>query len=210
MNIAVIKFFFKNVLFTEIDIVYPKRNKKIPDILSVEEIKLMIEVTENIKHKLIIKLLYGCGLRVSEIVNLKKKDFDFSERLIHIRLSKGNKDRFVNIPESILDDLIEYNNLNNHHNDENKIFFGSQVGGRLSVKSIQKIVKNASKKARIEKDVYPHLLRHSFATHLLDRGVDIRIIQKLLGHSDIRTTQFYLKVSKSSLKNIKSPLDMID
>jgi len=201
-NLSAIEFFFLKVLKQNLKIPHPKRNKPIPEILTQDELKNLINITNNIKHKLIIKLLYGCGLRVSEIVNLKKSDFDFCEGLIHIKLSKGKKDRFVKIPEILKQELINYSNLN-----KQDLFFVSTRGGRLTTATIQKIIKNSAKKAGIKKNISPHTLRHSFATHLLDSGTDIRIIQKLLGHSNIRTTQIYLKVSNQSIKNIKTPLD---
>lgn len=201
-QISAIKFFFNKVLNQELELNHPKRNKKIPEILTVEEIKKLIDNSPNIKHKLIIKLLYGCGMRVNEIVNLKKEDVNFNEGLIHIRLAKGKKDRFVKIPNSMFEELKKYYDLN-----EFKILFPSARGGKLTTATIQAILKNSGKKSGIKKRVYPHLLRHSFATHLLESGVDLRIIQKLLGHSSIKTTQIYTQISQASIKNIKSPLD---
>ena len=203
-DLFAIKFFFKNILKQKIGIPNPKKNHTLPDILMIEEIKKMIESTSNIKHKLIIKLLYGCGLRVSEIVNLKKNNINFEENLIHIQLAKGKKDRFVKIPFSMKEQLENY-----IKNLEGEILFSSNRGGKLTKDTIQKIVQTAAKKAKIKKRVYPHLLRHSFATHLLEQGTDLRIIQKLLGHSDIRTTQVYTHISQANIKNIKSPLDNI-
>ena len=203
-NLSAIEFFFDKILNNKIKLPHPKRNKPIPEILTQEEIKKLIEVTPNIKHKLIIKLLYGCGLRVSELTNLKKEDVNFNENIIKINLSKGRKDRFVKIPDSIKNELASYINLTN-----SDILFESARGGKLATKTIQLIVKNSAKKARIVKNVHPHTLRHSFATHLLEQGTDLRIIQKLLGHSDIKTTQIYLTVSQQSIKNIKSPLDSL-
>lgn len=203
-NIFAIKYFFKEILNQNLDIPNPKRNKTIPDILTIEEIRKMIEVTSNIKHKLIIKMLYGCGFRVSEIVNLKKLDVNFEEGLIKIRLAKGNKDRFVKIPEAIKEVLATYCKI-----ESSEILFQSIRGSKLTKKTIAKIVQNSAKKACIKKRVYPHLLRHSFATHLLEQGIDLRIIQKLLGHSDIKTTQIYTQISQASIKNVKSPLDNI-
>jgi len=203
-TIFALEYFFKNILNQELNLPKPKRNKKIPEILTKEEIKKMIETTSNIKHKLILKILYGCGLRVSEIISLKKENLNFNERLIHIQSAKGKKDRFVKIPDSLIEELKAYYSL---FNDE--ILFPSNRGGKLTKKTISQIVKNAAKKAHIKKEVYPHLLRHSFATHLLEAGTDLRIIQKLLGHSDIKTTQIYTQISQASIKNIKSPLDNI-
>ncbi len=203
-NVFALKYFFKEILHQELNVPNPKRNKTLPEILNISEIKEMINSTSNIKHKLIIKILYGCGLRVSEIVNLKKLDINFEEELIHIRLAKGKKDRFVKIPESIIEELKAYSRLNN-----DLYLFHSNRGGKLTKKTIAKIVQNSAKKAEIQRRVYPHLLRHSFATHLLEQGTDLRIIQKLLGHSDIKTTQIYTQISQASIKNIKSPLDNI-
>ncbi len=201
-SVFALSFFFDKVLKQKIYIPRPKRNKTIPEILTIEEIKRLINSTLNMKHKLIIKLLYGCGLRVSEIVNLKKGDINFREGLIKIRLTKGRKDRFVKIPDSLVHELEKYCGIN-----ENEILFPSSRRGKLTTATIQKIVKNATKKAKIKKNVSPHTLRHSFATHLLEQGTDLRIIQKLLGHSDIKTTQRYTQISQASIKNIKSPLD---
>lgn len=203
-NVFAIKYFFKEILNKKLIIPNPKRNKNLPEILTLKEIKSIINSTKNIKHKLIIKLLYGCGLRVNEIINIKTKDINLKENLIKINLSKGKKDRFVKIPSSIKEELENYIKLNN-----SEYLFESNRGGKLTKKTIAKIVQDSAKKADIKKRVYPHLLRHSFATHLLENGTDIRIIQKLLGHSDIKTTQIYTQISQASIKNIKSPLDNI-
>lgn len=203
-SIFAIQFFFEKVLGKKIYIPRPKRNKKIPEILTKEEVKKMIEVTSNIKHRLILKVLYGCGLRVSEVINLRKEDINFNEKLIYVKLAKGKKDRFVKIPDSLADELKSYMNLL-----VEDALFPSNRGGNLTTATIQAIVENSAKKAGIKKEVYPHLLRHSFATHLLEQGTDLRIIQKLLGHSDIKTTQIYTQISQASIKNIKSPLDSL-
>jgi len=203
-DVFAIKFFFKNVLNEELSLPTIKRNKTLPEILTSEEVRKLIKNTSNIKHKLIVKFLYGCGLRVSEIVNLKKENVNFEERLIHIELGKGKKGRFVKIPESVFEALESYCKLS-----ESDILFPSNRGWKLTAATIQAILKNSAKKAGIKKRVYPHLLRHSFATHLLEQGTDLRIIQKLLGHSSIKTTQIYTQISQASVKNIKSPLDNI-
>jgi len=204
-DIFAIQFFFEKVLGKKIYVPRPKRNKKIPEILTKEEIKRMIDSINNIKHKLILKMLYGCGFRVSEIVNLNKDDLNFQEGLVHIKLGKGKKDRFVKIPESAKEELKSYCSLSGEG-----VLFPSSRGGKLTTATIQAVVEKSAKKAEIKKEVYPHLLRHSFATHLLESGVDLRIIQKLLGHSDIKTTQIYTQISQASIKNIKSPLDSLE
>ena len=203
LSLSTLRFFFENVLHQKIYIQNPKRNKPIPEVLTIDEVKKLISVIKNPKHNLIIKLIYGCGLRVGEVINLQKKDFLFNEDLIHVKMAKGKKDRMVKIPTSLKQELITFSKFN----PESKIFFTSNRGGKLTTKTIQAIVKHARVRAKIKKNVHPHTLRHSFATHLLEQGTDIRIIQKLLGHSDIKTTQIYLSISNQSIKNIKSPLD---
>lgn len=201
-NIFAIQFFFDKILNQKIYIPRPKKNKTLPIILTKEEALKLVNAPSNIKHKLILKLLYGCGLRVSEIVNLQKKDVNFNESLINIRLSKGKKDRFVKLPESIKNELQSYCNINN-----SELLFPSNRSGKLTTATIQAIVEKSAKICGLQKEVYPHLLRHSFATHLLEAGTDLRLIQKLLGHSDIKTTQIYTQISQQSIKNIRSPLD---
>ena len=164
----------------------------------------MIEATYNVKHKLILKLLYGCGLRVSEVVNLYKRDLDFNDKLIHVKLSKGKKDRFVKIPEKLYEELKNYCALN-----QEEMVFPSNRGGKLTTATIQAIVEKAAKKAGITKEVYPHLLRHCFATHMLENGVNIRILQELLGHADVKTTEIYTHVMARDIRQLQSPLDRL-
>jgi integrase/recombinase XerD len=202
--LSAIEFFYKTILKKEIKIPHPKRNKPLPEVLTINEVSKLIKATTNPKHKLIIKLLYGCGLRVSELVNLKKQDFDFEEEIIFIRQAKGRKDRFVKIPNKMKEELQAFSKLNNEN-----YFFPSNRGGKLSTATIRKIVEKSRKKAKLNKRVHPHTLRHSHATHLLEQGTDLRIIQKLLGHLDIKTTQIYTHISKQSIKKIKSPIDEI-
>jgi integrase/recombinase XerD len=199
-----ILFFYNNILKQKLYLPTIRKNNTLPEILTIEEIKKLIENTNNIKHKLIVKLLYGCGFRVSEIIDLRNEDLNLVEGIIHVRLAKGKKDRFVKIPSSVKEELKRYSELEN-----SEILFPSNRGGKLTPATIQAILKNSAKKAGIKKRVYPHLLRHSFATHLLENGTDLRIIQKLLGHSDIKTTQIYTQISHASIKNVESPLDRL-
>jgi len=199
-----IKFFYREVLKIpqKINLKFAKRSKKLPIVLSREEIKNIIELIRNPKHKLIISLAYGAGLRISEVVNLKVKDVNLEELTIHLKNAKGKKDRITIFPEKIKDDLqnlIASKNPNNY-------FFESERGGKLTERTAQKVFKNAFRKAGIKKDATFHSLRHSFATHLLENGVDVRYVQELLGHRNIRTTQIYTQVTNPKLKNIKSPL----
>ena len=161
----------------------------------------MIESTANIKHKLIIKLLYSTGLRLSELLNLKRKDIDFDRNIINIKSGKGKKDRITLISQDLRLDLLKY--YSNYKFNTEYILEGRK--GKYTKKSVQKVLDNLGKKIKIK--VTPHMLRHSFATHLLEQGTDIRIIQKLLGHSNLNTTEIYTHVSNHNLLNIRNPLD---
>ena len=199
-----IKFFYRNVLKTneEIEIRGAKKNKSLPVVLSRLEIEKLLEITENIKHRLLLSLAYGAGLRVSEVINLKVSDIDSSELTVHIKLAKGKKDRITILPERLvpgIQNLIA-------GKDKNDFVFNSEQGGNLSTRTAQKVFENSLKKAGINKKATFHSLRHSFATHLLENGVDVRYVQELLGHQNIRTTQLYTQVTNPKLKNIKSPL----
>jgi integrase/recombinase XerD len=182
---------------------YAKKTKKLPVVLTLKEIKTILKMTKNKKHKTLLSLAYGSGLRVSEVVNLKVKDVLLNELTLHIKKGKGKKDRITVFPEKI---KLQLKNLI-AGKDKNSYVFESQRGGKLTTRTAQKIFKNALKKTKIKKDATFHSLRHSFATHLLENGVSIRYVQKLLGHSSIKTTQAYTKVTNPKLKNIKSPLD---
>ncbi len=206
LQYASISFFFREVLgkpFSFEEIPIKKKEKQLPKVISKEKIKQMIELTENLKHKLIIKLLYSSGLRLQELINLKRKNIDFEIGILNVRKGKGNKDRITLISESLKLDLLKYYS-NNIFNTE-YIFEGRK--GKYTKKSVQKVLDLAGKKIGIK--VTPHMLRHSFATHLLEAGTDIRHIQKLLGHSDLSTTEIYTHVSTKDLSKIKSPLDDI-
>ena len=163
----------------------------------------LIKVTSNLKHKTILLLIYSAGLRLGELLNLKLGDIDSETMKIHIRQSKGKKDRYIMLSENALKLLREYYKL---YKPKVYIIEG-QKGGKYSPKSVQNIFKAALKKAGIKKKATVHTLRHSFATHLLDEGTDIRYIQELLGHRKLETTQIYTHVSSHSINKIKSPAD---
>jgi len=199
-----IKTFYKDILKSQqkIDLRFAKKSKKLPVVLSHREIEMIIEATINLKHRLMISLAYGAGLRVSEVISLKVKDIDFDELMIHLKGAKGNKDRITVLPEklkSAIQNLITEKSLNDP-------VFESERSGILTDRTAQAIFNHGLRKAGIKKEATFHSLRHSFATHLLENGTDIRYIQELLGHANIRTTQIYTKVTNPAVRNIKSPL----
>jgi integrase/recombinase XerD len=185
----------------------PKRESKLPSVLTQNEVENVISSVKNPKHRMFLELLYSSGLRVSEAVSLKKSDIDFDQNIGIVRSGKGKKDRYFIISPNLSDRLAKYLFT---RNDENLYIFDSARGGHITVKTAQEIVKKAAKKAKIPKNVTPHTLRHSFATHLLESGTDIRIIQRLLGHKRIDTTQIYTHISTANIKNIKNPLDQLN
>lgn len=204
--LSAIKYAFSNILGKDItqNIKRPKKEKRLPVVLTKDEIKKLLDSFDNPKSILMISLIYACGLRVSELTNLKIKDFDFDEKIGHIRQAKGKKDRIFNIPEFLSEDLkqqVEFQKKNN------KEYLFTGPNGKLTERNIQKIVSGAAHRAGIQKEISPHTLRHSFATHLLENGTDIRHIQTLLGHADLSTTQIYTHVSTEEIKKIKSPID---
>tara|TARA_Y100000310_G_scaffold159627_1_gene159302 strand:- start:60541 stop:61362 length:822 start_codon:yes stop_codon:yes gene_type:complete len=201
---ASLKFLFDEVLKMNIvNLKTPKVPRSIPVILTKEEVKRLIDSASRIKTKLIIKLLYSSGLRVSELTNLKINDLEFEEKIGWVRKGKGSKDRMFLLSDSLIIDIK--NHLKTLSEDEIYLFPGKNT--TLTPRNIQKIIETTGKKANIKKQVTPHKLRHSFATHLLSDGVDIRFIQSLLGHTNLNTTQIYTHVSGEQLKKIKSPLD---
>lgn len=199
-----LKFYYRNVVRTsgEIKVQSAKKPKSLPTVLSRNEIIRILESAKNAKHRLLLALAYGAGLRVSEVIALKVKDLDLEELIVHIKQAKGQKDRISVIPESLV------NSLKNlvAGKSGNEIVFESERGGKLTTRTAQKVFKNALGKASIKKDATIHSLRHSFATHLLENGTDVRYVQELLGHQNIRTTQRYTQVTNPKLKNIRSPL----
>ena len=178
-----------------------KREKKLPVVLSKEEIQRLIFATKNLNHRLIIQIGYSAGLRVSEIINLKWQDVDFDRDVMHIKMAKGKKDRIVMLSQKVKEALYALSQ------DKSGFIFITNRNGKYTERTIQKIIENACLKSGMKKKITPHSLRHSFATHLLENGTDIRYIKDLLGHADIKTTLIYTKVSDKNLSNIKSPLD---
>lgn len=202
--LTAIKFYYRNVArnLQKIEIQSAKKPKSLPVVLSRVEIRKIIESPRNPKHKLLLSLAYGAGLRVSEVISLKVQDLDLDELTIHIKQAKGQKDRISVIPGSIADELR--NLVAGKAN--NDFVFASERGGKLTTRMAQKVFENALQVSGIKKDATFHSLRHSFATHLLENGTDVRYVQELLGHQNIRTTQIYTQVTNPQLKNIKSPL----
>ena len=199
-----IKFYYRNVVKNseKIEIQSAKKPKSLPIVLSRNEINKILESSKNTKHKLLLSFAYGAGLRVSEVIGLKVQDLDFEELTVHIKKAKGQKDRISVMPKSLV------NNLKNLivGKENNDFVFASERGGKLTTRTAQKVFENALRKSGTKKPATFHSLRHSFATHLLENGVDIRYVQELLGHANIRTTQLYTQVTNPKLKNIKSPL----
>lgn len=202
-----IKFYYEIVLGMPnrfYDIERPRKQYKLPKVLSKEEVKRIIDAAKNIKHKCIISLLYSAGLRRSELINLKVKDVDSQRMLIQVTGAKGNKDRYTLLANSMLSDLRVYYRTYR----PSKYLFEGQTKEKYSATSINKVIARATVDAGINKHVTAHTFRHSFATHLLEDGTDLRYIQLLLGHNSTKTTEIYTHVAKNSFKNIKNPLDL--
>lgn len=202
-----LKLFFKTIRETkiEIDKIHrPKRAKLLPNVLSKEEVKLILNAHSNLKHKTMLSLIYSCGLRRSELLHLKPADIDSKRGIVIIRQSKGKKDRIAPLSSKILEMLREYYIA---YKPQYWLFEGQTNGELYSEKSLQSVLKLALQKSGIKKPVTLHWLRHSFATHLLESGTDLRYIQELLGHNSSKTTEIYTHVSTKSLQQIKSPFD---
>ena len=204
-----IKLFFKEVQFKQLDIESihrPRREHKLPNVLSKEEVKAIINAPTNLKHRMMLSLIYACGLRRSELLNLTLKDIHSERNLLIIRQSKGKKDRVTPIGDKLIESLREYYKL---FKPITWLFEGQNIGVQYSEKSLQNVLKQSLAKANITKPVTLHWLRHSYATHLLESGTDLRFIQELLGHSSSKTTEIYTHVSTKSLQKIISPFDTL-
>jgi len=206
--LSALRFAYSNILKKDVTlgIKRPKREKKIPAVLTKDEVKRLINAIPTKKSKLMISMIYACGFRVSELINLKINDLNFEEMTGYVRQAKGKKDRIFNISKFLLNNLKKQVNNQRELNQE-YLFTGPK--GKLTDRNLQKIVRKFAKKAGINKEVHPHTLRHSFASHLLENNVDIRKIQELLGHADLSTTQIYTHISTEELKKIHSPIDTL-
>lgn len=207
--VASLKFIFSEVLNKDIPPALNirfRKEEKIPVVLSESEVARILNSVKNLKHKAILMTIYSSGIRLNELLTLQVKDIDFDRNFIIIKMGKGKKDRLSVLSHSLKVVLIKYLEK---YKPSNYLFAG-QKGGKYSPSSVQAIMKRAVKNAGIKKHATVHTLRHSFATHLLENGTDIRFIQELLGHKRLETTQIYTHMSKISFERIKSPLDRLD
>jgi site-specific recombinase XerD len=203
-----LKFYFEKILarnffVSDLGIKHPKKPKKLPVVLAKDEVVKMINALDNIKHKLMIQIMFGSGLRVSEVVGLHINDIDFSRRTIHIKGAKGKKDRVSIISNTTLNNIDKYLR---EYQPLVFLFESHQASCKITTRTVQKIVCDSARKAGILKDISAHSLRHSFATSLLEGGTDIRYIQELLGHARLETTQIYTRVAINKLEGIESPI----
>lgn len=202
-----VKLFFKEIMKSRLEVdklERPRREHKLPNVLSKQDVKAILEAPANIKHKTMLSLIYACGLRRSELLNLKPEHVDSKRGLLIIKNAKGRKDRVAPISEKIIAMLREYYKS---YRPVNWLFEGQNEGEQYSEQSLQSVMKQAVAKAGVKKPVTLHWLRHSYATHLLESGTDLRYIQELLGHKSSKTTEIYTHVTDKSLQKIKSPFD---
>lgn len=207
--ISSIKFFFHRVLKNErilFAIPRPKKQEKLPEVLSQQEVFSILYSIQNEKHRALLFMVYSAGLRVSEVVNLKIEDVDSDRMLIHIRQGKGRKDRYTMLSEVALDALRSYAKK---YTPRYWLFPGDNIDKHITIRTVQKVFEKARHHAQIKKKVSVHTLRHSFATHLLEGGTDLRYIQELLGHKNSKTTEIYTHVTQKGLRKIQSPLDRL-
>ncbi len=206
---AALNFFYKDVLADEkisINFSIKRNTRKLPEVLSRKEVWRIINTTNNVKHRLMLMTTYSAGLRVSEVVALKPEHIISDRMLIKIENGKGSKERYTLLSEFLLKELREY--YRNKH-PEKWLFPSKQTGGPLTTRTLYRIYENVREKAGIKKGSGPHTLRHSYATHLLEAGYDIRKIQVLMGHKSLSSTMIYLHVSRQTLSKMKSPLDLM-
>ena len=202
-----LKLFYQTIQNIELDLDAlhrPRREHRLPNVLSKQEVKSILEAPANLKHRALLVLIYSCGLRRGELLNLKPANIDSKRMLVHIHQSKGKKDRIVPLSEKVLEMLRLYFK---QYKPSTWLFEGAMPGNPYDERSLSEVLKTALKKAGIKKPVTLHWLRHSYATHLLETGTDLRYIQELLGHSSSKTTEIYTHVSTRSIQKIASPFD---
>lgn len=207
--LSAIKFLYESVVKQGkivINIPRAKKEKKLPEVLSRQDVLRIMGKVDNNKHKAILFLIYSAGLRVGEVVKLRPEDIDSERKLIHVKQGKGRKDRYTVLSDIALSALREYLKK---YKPEQWLFPGNVEDKHITERTVQRIFEKAREKSGIRKSVSVHTLRHSFATHLLEAGTDLRYIQELLGHSSSKTTEIYTHVSKSSIEKIQSPLDRL-
>jgi len=207
--INALKFYYGTMLKRKFvyEVRRPKKDKKLPTVLSQEEVARVLTSLENLKHRTLLMLVYASGLRVSEVVKLRVEDIDRDRMLLNIRGAKGRKDRCTMLSHTALETLNEYLEK---YKPGKWLFEGAREGRYLSIRTAQAVFEQAKDKARIKKDISIHGLRHSFATHALENGTDLRYIQELLGHKSSKTTEIYTHVSTRNISKIRSPLDNLD
>ncbi|MBI4548064.1 MAG: tyrosine-type recombinase/integrase [Ignavibacteriae bacterium] len=184
----------------------PRKERKLPDVLTQDEVKRLFSAVTNPKHRMVLMVIYSAGLRIGEATRLRLEDFDPARKMIHIRGGKGKKDRFTMLSEKVMNELSQYRAV---YKTVKYLFEGERDGKPYSLSSIQQVFRKAIEHAGITKPATVHTLRHSFATHLLEQGVDLRYIQELLGHSSSKTTEIYTHVSSKNIAAIRSPLDSL-
>ncbi|HQQ02980.1 MAG TPA: site-specific integrase [Bacteroidales bacterium] len=206
-TVNAVKLFFREVMHAKMEtdkIERPRPEHKLPNVLSKAEVKAILDAPGNIKHEAMLSLIYACGLRRSELLNLKPADIDSKRHLLIIKNAKGRKDRVAPIPEKLIEQLREYYKK---FRPQTWLFEGQKKGKQYTATSLQQVLKDSLKKCGINKPVTLHWLRHSYATHLLESGTDLRYIQELLGHKSSKTTEIYTHVTDKNLQKIKSPFD---
>ena len=207
--ISSVKKFYSNIYRSVIDpgrIERPRRQHRLPNVLGKDEVRKMLTILTNEKHRVMLSLIYACGLRRSELLKLVPADIERSRKLLRVRQSKGYKDRIIPLPDKIIKMVDEYMS---RYKPQRYLFEGQWPGEMYSASSLEKVLKNACERAGLSSNVSLHWLRHSYATHLLESGTDLRYIQELLGHSSSRTTEIYTHVTSKSLQKIRSPFEDI-
>jgi len=208
--VSVVKLFYESVIGKQISpefISRPRRERPLPKIMSMEEVSTLLHSVKNQKHRMMLALIYACGLRSGELISMRFADIQSSRMMIHIKAAKGNKDRLVPLSQKLLDQLREYYKI---FRPKEWLFEGQYPGERYAKRSLQLVMKQALKSAGLSSAYRLHDLRHSYATHQLEAGTNEHIIQKLLGHSSIKTTTIYTKVARTTLEKVYNPFDHLD